>query len=141
MQKLSTRQERAKQARFSQCYMQDNGKAYIKVNRKQTSHSAINLRFGQARIKRMMEYVRANLPTEVAGAKVVKVIDYKDGYEDILPSNVLRFFLDNNSWFAIRPSGTEPKIKFYYMLEAEDLDTAKKKCAAYQETLNAIANA
>ena len=69
---------------------------------------------GQARIKRMMEYVRANLPTEVAGAKVVKVIDYKDGYEDILPSNVLRFYLDNDSWFAIRPSGTEPKIKFYF---------------------------
>ena len=69
---------------------------------------------GQARIKRMMEYVRANLPTEVAGAKVVKVIDYLNGYEDILPSNVLRFYLDNDSWFAIRPSGTEPKIKFYF---------------------------
>ncbi|MBQ8995451.1 MAG: phospho-sugar mutase [Oscillospiraceae bacterium] len=69
---------------------------------------------GQARIKRMMDYVRANLPTEVAGAKVEKVIDYVNGYEDILPSNVLRFFLDNNSWFAIRPSGTEPKIKFYF---------------------------
>ena len=62
----------------------------------------------------MMDYVRANLPTEVAGAKVEKVIDYKDGYEDILPSNGLRFFLDDNSWFAIRPSGTEPKIKFYF---------------------------
>ena len=62
----------------------------------------------------MMEYVRANLPTEVAGAKVVKVIDYLNGYEDILPSNVLRFYLDNDSWFAIRPSGTEPKIKFYF---------------------------
>ena len=69
---------------------------------------------GQARIKRMMDYVRANLPTEVAGAKVVKVIDYINGYEDVLPSNVLRFYLDNDSWFAVRPSGTEPKIKFYF---------------------------
>ena len=69
---------------------------------------------GAERIKRMMTYVRNNLPTEVAGSKVVKIIDYINGYEDIPASNVLRFFLDNNSWFAIRPSGTEPKIKFYF---------------------------
>ena len=62
----------------------------------------------------MMDFVRANLPIEVAGAKVVKVIDYINGYEDVLPSNVLRFYLDNDSWFAVRPSGTEPKIKFYF---------------------------
>ncbi|HCI73240.1 MAG TPA: hypothetical protein DHV42_01700, partial [Lachnospiraceae bacterium] len=46
----------------------------------------------------------------VAGLRVTKVIDYKDGYEDIPASNVLRFFLENGSWFAVRPSGTEPKI-------------------------------
>jgi len=69
---------------------------------------------GADRIRRMMTWLRANLPTEVAGCKVGKVIDYKDGYEDIPASNVLRFFLDNGSWFAVRPSGTEPKIKFYF---------------------------
>ena len=69
---------------------------------------------GAERIKRMMSYVREHLPTEVAGYKVEKVIDYINGYEDIPASNVLRFFLENESWFAIRPSGTEPKIKFYF---------------------------
>ena len=69
---------------------------------------------GAERIKRMMSHVRADLPVEVAGIKVDKVIDYSNGYEDIPPSNVLRFFLSDGSWFAIRPSGTEPKIKFYF---------------------------
>ncbi len=69
---------------------------------------------GALRIKRMMKYVRENPMKEVAGAKVVKVVDYIDGYEDIPASNVMRFWLDNGSWFAIRPSGTEPKIKFYF---------------------------
>ena len=49
---------------------------------------------------------------------MTKVIDYKDGYEDIPSSNVLRFFLDNGSWFAVRPSGTEPKIKFYFSIKS-----------------------
>ena len=69
---------------------------------------------GSERISRMMVYVRGHQPSEVAGHKVVKVIDYQNGYEDIPASNVLRFYLDNDSWFAIRPSGTEPKIKFYF---------------------------
>ncbi|MGN1389977.1 MAG: phospho-sugar mutase [Bulleidia sp.] len=69
---------------------------------------------GSERIGRMMKYVRGHQPSEVAGHKVVKVIDYQNGYEDIPASNVLRFYLDNDSWFAIRPSGTEPKIKFYF---------------------------
>ena len=92
---------------------------------------------GAQRIRRMMDSVRGNLPMDrvagakgkdasaaacrddsvwssVAGIRVTKVIDYKDGYEDIPASNVLRFFLENGSWFAVRPSGTEPKIKFYF---------------------------
>ena len=80
---------------------------------------------GAERIKRMMTYVRNNLPTEVAGYKVEKVIDYINGYEDIPASNVLRFFLDNGSWFAIRPSGTEPKIKFYFYSKQDNEDLAK----------------
>ncbi|MDD6380976.1 MAG: phospho-sugar mutase [Lachnospiraceae bacterium] len=69
---------------------------------------------GSERISQMMKDMRDNLPTEIAGIKVSKVIDYKNGYGDIPPQNCLRFFLDNGSWFAIRPSGTEPKIKFYF---------------------------
>jgi len=69
---------------------------------------------GQQRIQRMMKFFRENIPTQVAGAKVDKVIDYINGYEDIPPQNAIRLFLDNGSWFAVRPSGTEPKIKFYF---------------------------
>ena len=69
---------------------------------------------GAERIQRMMKWIRKNLPEEVAGSEVEKIIDYTDGYEDIPPQNALRFFLKNGSWFAIRPSGTEPKIKFYF---------------------------
>ena len=68
---------------------------------------------GAQRIKRMMSWIRENHPAELAGSRVVKVIDYKDGYEDIPAQNAIKFFLENGSWFAIRPSGTEPKIKFY----------------------------
>ena len=69
---------------------------------------------GSQRISRMMDSLREEPITEAAGYKVVKTIDYINGYEDIPASNVLRYFLDNGSWFAIRPSGTEPKIKFYF---------------------------
>lgn len=85
---------------------------------------------GAERIRRMMSWLRSNPPSEIAGYRVEKVIDYVNGYEDIPASNVLRFFLENDSWFAIRPSGTEPKIKFYFYTKrsgrAEALETNRK---------------
>jgi phosphoglucomutase len=79
---------------------------------------------GAQRIQRMMKWFRENIPTEVAGAKVDKVIDYINGYEDIPPQNAIRLFLDNGSWFAIRPSGTEPKIKFYFYSNRDSRENA-----------------
>lgn len=79
---------------------------------------------GAERIQRMMKWIRANLPEEVAGSKVEKIIDYTNGYEDIPPQNALRFFLANGSWFAIRPSGTEPKIKFYFYSNQDSRENA-----------------
>ena len=81
---------------------------------------------GAQRIQRMMKYYRENIPTEVAGARVEKVIDYINGYEDIPPQNAIRMFLDNGSWFAIRPSGTEPKIKFYFYSNQDSRENALK---------------
>jgi len=75
---------------------------------------------GAKRIERMMKWFRENLPEDIDGIKVDRVIDYLHGYEDpqgksnIPPQNAIRLFLENGSWFAIRPSGTEPKIKFYF---------------------------
>ena len=88
---------------------------------------------GAERISRMMVSLRNNLPTEVAGYKVSKVIDYKNGYEDIPASNVLRFFLENGSWFAVRPSGTEPKIKFYFYTRQDSRESAVKVNAAIRD--------
>lgn len=75
---------------------------------------------GAERIGRMMKWFRANIPVSVAGVGVREVRDYQNGYTDptgksnIPPQNAIRLFLENGSWFAVRPSGTEPKIKFYF---------------------------
>ena len=95
---------------------------------------------GANRIKRMMSYVRDNLPKEVAGIKVEKVIDYINGYEDIPASNVLRFYLENGSWFAIRPSGTEPKIKFYFYSDQDSREKALEVNARIKEAVMAMVN-
>ena len=82
---------------------------------------------GAERIVRMMSALREELPRTVAGLKVEKLIDYKNGYEDIPASNVLRFFLEDGSWFAVRPSGTEPKIKFYFYAKDASREAARDK--------------
>lgn len=81
---------------------------------------------GKARIARMMEWLRSNMPEEFAGYKVEKVIDHIDGYEDIPPQNALRVYLEGGSLFAIRPSGTEPKLKMYFYSGGGSRDAAKK---------------
>ena len=90
---------------------------------------------GAQRISRMMTSVRGNLPEEVAGYKVEKVIDYINGYEDIPASNVLRFYLENGSWFAIRPSGTEPKIKFYFYSRQDSREKALEVNAQIRDAI------
>lgn len=93
---------------------------------------------GSEKIKAIMKDIRENPPKEVAGLKVVKVLDVLKGTildvesgktEDAkLPSsNVLKFFLEDNSWFAARPSGTEPKIKFYFGTVADNEENADAK--------------
>ena len=79
---------------------------------------------GLQRIGRMMQWFRENVPSSVAGIQVDRVIDYIGGYEDIPPQNAIRLFLANGSWFAIRPSGTEPKIKFYFYSNQDSREKA-----------------
>ena len=95
---------------------------------------------GAQRIQRMMKWFRENLPTEVAGAKVEKVIDYIEGYEDIPPQNAIRLFLDNGSWFAVRPSGTEPKIKFYFYSNRVSRENALETNKKIKEEIFALIN-
>ncbi len=95
---------------------------------------------GAQRIQRMMKWFRENIPSEVAGSKVDKVIDYINGYEDIPAQNAIRIFLENGSWFAIRPSGTEPKIKFYFYSNQDSRENALKVNADIKEEIFALIN-
>ena len=90
---------------------------------------------GAERIKRMMDSLRANPFGEVAGYKVAEYIDFKDGYKDIEPTNALKYVLANGSWFAVRPSGTEPKIKFYFYSNRPTRDEALKVNAKIKQVV------
>lgn len=79
---------------------------------------------GSERIKRIMAKMRLNPPQSVAGINLISYTDHLTGLRksiitdeesriDMIPSNVLTYELENDTWFAARPSGTEPKIKFY----------------------------
>ena len=80
---------------------------------------------GAARIKEMMEEVRES--DVQFFANVDEVRDYATGIADLPKENVIKFMLKDESWVAIRPSGTEPKIKFYYSVKADDEQSAQEK--------------
>lgn len=90
---------------------------------------------GSQRIARMMASLRKQPLTKVCDIEVEKVIDYTDGYEDIPPQNALRYHLADGSWFAVRPSGTEPKIKFYFYSVAENKEQADEKGAMIRDAV------
>ncbi|UVI29921.1 phospho-sugar mutase [Paenibacillus spongiae] len=69
---------------------------------------------GVQQIASIMNDWRSSPPSEVDGVKVEKVLDYAPGLDGLPPENVLKFMLADGSWFCLRPSGTEPKIKVYF---------------------------
>ena len=73
---------------------------------------------GAEKIKAIMKRMRENKPQTIAGYKVTEVKDYSNEIDGMPKSDVLKFFLDKG-WFAVHPSGTEPKIKFYYEIEGD----------------------
>lgn len=79
---------------------------------------------GSQRIGRIMDVFRGRKPETFGRFKVDKCIDYLHGYEGIPASNVLIFHMKDGSWFAMRPSGTEPKIKFYYYAKNTEQEEA-----------------
>lgn len=99
---------------------------------------------GVAKIKEMLENLRANLPKQLGRYKVLAVRDYeKDTITDMatgevkptgLPkSNVLYFDLEDSAWFCARPSGTEPKIKFYMGVKGSSFEDANALLEALRE--------
>ncbi|MCR5703517.1 MAG: phospho-sugar mutase [Eubacterium sp.] len=95
---------------------------------------------GIEKIAATLEKLRQDVPTEIAGYKVLRARDYKaDTIKDMvtgevtetgLPtSNVLYYDLEDGAWVCVRPSGTEPKLKFYYGVKGSGFDDAKEKRA------------
>ena len=103
---------------------------------------------GAAKIQEMMRTMRNNPPEKLGKYKVLKIMDCSTGIEkdiltgketkiDLPKSNVLRYSLENDCWCAVRPSGTEPKIKFYMGVRGDSLENAEKDLAALTEAMRA----
>ena len=101
---------------------------------------------GLAKIQEIMENFRKNPPKALGGYEVTSVRDYKKNTitdvatgevkETGLPeSNVLYYDMNDGAWLCIRPSGTEPKIKFYYGVKGTSLDDAEVKSKAVGDEL------
>lgn len=104
---------------------------------------------GAEKISQIMKTVRENPPTEVNGVKVTTIMDVlndtildlktnevtKCGYPK---SNAMRFDLEDGSFFAVRPSGTEPKIKFYFGIKDTSDEKAQKKFEAFSKNVMSL---
>lgn len=85
-----------------------------------------------------------NEPIERAGAMSLKtIVDFKDGYLDFPKQNCLKYYFDDGSWYALRPSGTEPKIKLYIYTIGETeadsiakLDAIESACQAKMDSVS-----
>ncbi len=106
---------------------------------------------GLAKIQSIMETFRNNTPAGFGDYKVIAARDYKmDTIKDMatgevkptgLPSsNVLYYDMNDNAWLCIRPSGTEPKIKFYYGIKGSSLEDADARSAALGDALMEVVN-
>ena len=106
---------------------------------------------GQEKITQCIDSLRNSSLTEVDGIKVNRKLDYKLSKEECLEnntekeiklpkSNVLKFVLENGSWFVVRPSGTEPKMKIYLAVKGSSLEDADDKIARFKENVMEIVN-
>lgn len=93
---------------------------------------------GKEKINRIMEEFRANPLEKIADMTLDEVIDYERDDTGLPKSNVLRYFYDDGSWYAIRPSGTEPKIKVYMYSVGEDLEDSERKLTAFENATDDV---
>ncbi|MBN7575255.1 phosphoglucomutase [Clostridium sp. 2-1] len=106
---------------------------------------------GQEKIANCIEALRNNPVSEVNGVKIITRLDYKLSVEentvnntkapiDLPKSNVLKYILEDGSYFVVRPSGTEPKMKVYLAVKSSSLDNAEKDIATFKEKVMEIIN-
>ena len=104
---------------------------------------------GAVKMKELLESIRNNPPSVLGGYKVLRVRDYQTGKivdtatgkesETGLPkSNVLYYDLEDNCWCCVRPSGTEPKVKFYMGVKGKSLKDAEEKMELLKKDMNAL---
>ncbi len=91
---------------------------------------------GAEKISELMVYFRDKGMDLFDGLE--EVIDYSKGIADLPKENVLKFLWKNGSWMAVRPSGTEPKIKVYYSVQADTREESKAKLAEYKNVIDNI---
>lgn len=135
------------------CFYQAKGKTLVDVlNDCYAEHGtyeetqvAISLagKEGAEKIQSILANLRKDVPSEIAGVKVVRVQDFEvqtdvengevKPLEGFVKSNVLKYYLEDGSWIAVRPSGTEPKCKFYFCVKGTDKADVKEKTVRYHE--------
>ena len=93
---------------------------------------------GMEQIKSIMNTFRTSNIEEIAGIKVAELKDYSQGIDNLPKSDVLKFILEDNSWIAVRPSGTEPKIKFYYGCNGAEREVVDNKLEEIMKYINDI---
>lgn len=107
---------------------------------------------GQEKIQKALEYLRNSHISNIGDVKVVKKFDYKLSVEKDIPnnieseinlpkSNVLKYILEDNSWFVVRPSGTEPKMKVYLAVAGKSLEDADEKLENFKKQVMELINA
>lgn len=120
---------------------------YDELGAYQESQTSLSLagQEGALRIKEIIATFRNHVPSEIGGYKLKAYEDYgslkhyENGQETDLEgftrSEVLKFYLEDGSWIAVRPSGTEPKCKFYYCVTGKTVEEAKEKTKVYQQAM------
>ncbi len=103
---------------------------------------------GANRIKEILANLRKDAPNEIDGVKVIRSEDYQDckivengvvsELTGFVKSNVLKYYLEDGSWIAVRPSGTEPKCKFYYCIKGTDSKDAHNKTLSFQKAMDEL---
>lgn len=98
---------------------------------------------GAEQIQSILQSFRTNPPKDVAGKKIVSIEDYKSSERqdvvadttskiDLPGSNVLKYILEDDSWFCVRPSGTEPKAKFYFGVKSDTLEQSEQELSTLE---------
>lgn len=106
---------------------------------------------GQEKIQKDIDILRNSSILEVNGVKIRRIMDYKLSIEkdliykcekkiELPKSNVLRFILEDKSWFVVRPSGTEPKIKIYVSVVGDSIEDADSKVNVFKKCVMKIIN-